>query len=61
MTSRMGRPSTRTAQVYLHTRRKRDREIASTLDEMAKRELKKSKKPGDGSGTQRARPDGNSS
>ncbi|WP_158581345.1 hypothetical protein [Actinomadura spongiicola] len=34
----------RAAQVYLHARRERDREIASTLDKMAKRELKKPKK-----------------
>jgi integrase len=44
MMSRMGHSSTRAAQVYLHARRERDREIASTLDKMAKRELKKSKK-----------------
>ncbi|XVQ10722.1 tyrosine-type recombinase/integrase [Spirillospora sp. CA-255316] len=44
MMSRMGHSSTRAAQVYLHACRERDREIASTLDKMAKRELKKSKK-----------------
>jgi hypothetical protein len=64
MMSRMGHSSTRAARVSLHTRRDRDREIASTLDMMAKREFKRSKKrkkPRDGSGTQRARPDENGS
>lgn len=44
---------TRGVQVYLHARRERDREIASSLGKMAKRELKKSKKrrKGKGSGT----------
>jgi integrase len=58
MMNRMGHSSTRAAQVYLHARRERDREIASTLDKMAKRELKRSRKKGkkrkkgeDGSGT----------
>ncbi|GGV43008.1 hypothetical protein GCM10010182_79660 [Actinomadura cremea] len=37
LTSRTGHSSTRVAQTYLHTRR--EREIASTLDKMAKREL----------------------
>jgi integrase len=51
--NRMGHSSTRAAQVYLHARRERDREIASSLGKMAKRELKKSKKrrKGKGSGT----------
>ncbi|WP_225993254.1 tyrosine-type recombinase/integrase [Actinomadura rudentiformis] len=44
--NRMGHSSTRAAQVYLHARRERDKEIASTLDKMAKRELKRSKKKG---------------
>ncbi|WP_067451391.1 tyrosine-type recombinase/integrase [Actinomadura macra] len=44
MMSRMGHSSTRAAQVYLHARRERDREIASTLGKMAARELKKAKK-----------------
>jgi integrase len=42
--NRMGHSSTRAAQVYLHARRERDREIASSLGKMAARELKKSKK-----------------
>lgn len=51
--NRMGHSSTGTAQVYLHARRERDREIASSLGKMTKRELKKSKKrrKGKGSGT----------
>jgi len=47
--NRMGHSSTRAAQVYLHARKERDREIASALGKMAKRELKKArkqKKPG---------------
>lgn len=39
--SRMGHSSTRAAQVYLHARRERDREIASSLGRMAERELRK--------------------
>lgn len=42
--SRMGHSSTRAAQVYLHARRERDREIASSLDRMAERELRKAEK-----------------
>jgi hypothetical protein len=41
----MGHSSTRAAQVYLHARQERDHELASTLDKMAKRELRKAKKP----------------
>src|SRR5690606_36292652 len=39
--SRMGHSSTRAAQDYLHARRERDREIASSLGRMAERELRK--------------------
>lgn len=42
--NRMGHSSIRAAQVYLHARRERDREIASTLGKMAERELKRAKK-----------------
>jgi integrase len=42
--NRMGHASTRAAQIYLHARKERDREIATTLDRMAKRELKKARK-----------------
>ncbi|MFA1548915.1 hypothetical protein [Actinomadura chokoriensis] len=49
----MGHSSTRAAQVYLHARRERDREIASSLGKMAARELKKSKK-----GQKRSKPKG---
>ncbi|MGH3375032.1 MAG: tyrosine-type recombinase/integrase [Actinoallomurus sp.] len=48
--SRMGHSSTRAARIYLHARQERDKEIATTLGRMAKRELKRSqrqKKPGD--------------
>jgi hypothetical protein len=31
-------------QMHLHARKERDREIASTLDRMAKRELKRARK-----------------
>jgi integrase len=41
--SRMGHSSTRAAQVYLHVRQERDKEIAVTLDRMAKRELKRAR------------------
>ncbi len=40
--NRMGHSSTRAAMIYLHTRDERDREIASTMDKMVKRELKRS-------------------
>lgn len=58
--NRMGHSSIRAAMIYLHTRDERDREIASTMDKMVKRELKRSqpkdKKPTrERSGTQRAR------
>ncbi|MEV5828616.1 tyrosine-type recombinase/integrase [Spirillospora sp. NPDC052242] len=42
--NRMGHSSIRAAQVYLHARSERDREIASTLGKMVERELKKAKK-----------------
>jgi hypothetical protein len=42
--SRMGHSSTRAARLYLHTRQERDKEIAVTLDRMAKRELKRARK-----------------
>jgi integrase len=49
--SRMGHSSTRAARIYLHARQERDKEIATTLGRMVKRELKRSqkqkKKPGD--------------
>jgi hypothetical protein len=37
----MGHSSTRAARVYMHVRRERDKEIAATLDRMAKRHLKR--------------------
>jgi integrase len=40
--SRMGHSSTRAARVYLHARQERDRQLAATLDKMARRELKRS-------------------
>jgi integrase len=40
--NRMGHSSTRAARVYLHAREERDRQLASTLDKMARRELKRS-------------------
>ena len=56
--NRMGHSSTRAAQVYLHARQERDRELAFTLDKMAKRELKnvrksaeEATKPSEASGT----------
>jgi hypothetical protein len=42
--SRMGHSSTRAARLYLHTRQERDKEIAVTLDRMAKRELKRARR-----------------
>jgi integrase len=57
--TRMGHSSTRAAMVYLHARQERDRQIAATLDKMARRELRQagvtpvaSEPP---AGTQRAR------
>ncbi|MGI5166399.1 tyrosine-type recombinase/integrase [Spirillospora sp. CA-253888] len=50
--NRMGHSSTRAAKVYLHARQERGREIASTLDKLAKRELKQGKKK------RKKRPDG---
>ena len=38
----MGHSSTRAARVYLHAREERDRQLASTLDKMARRELRRS-------------------
>ena len=47
--NRMGNSTTRAAQVYLHARRERDREIALTLDKMVRRELEKARRtPRDG-------------
>jgi hypothetical protein len=40
--ARMGHSSTRAARVYLHARQERDRQLAATLDKMARRELKRS-------------------
>lgn len=40
--SRMGHSSTRAARVYLHAREERDRHLTTTLDKMARRELKRS-------------------
>jgi hypothetical protein len=55
--TRMGHSSTRAARVYLHAREERDRQLASTLDKMARRELRRSSgaRRGGQSGTQRAR------
>jgi len=55
--SRMGHSSTRAAKVYLHAREERDRQLAATLDKMARRELKRSARnhTADRSGTQQAR------
>ena len=55
--SRMGHSSTRAAMVYLHARDERDRQLATNLDRMARRELKRSggKPDAQRSGTQRAR------
>ena len=40
--NRMGHSSTRAARVYLHAREERDRQLANTLDKMARRELRRS-------------------
>jgi integrase len=55
--NRMGHSSTRAARVYLHAREERDRQLASTLDKMARRELRRSSGTQNRgqSGTQRAR------
>lgn len=59
--SRMGHSSARAARVYMHVRQERDKEIATTLDRMAKRELKRAgtrrndQLPAARSGTRRAR------
>jgi len=57
--TRMGHWSTRAAVVYLHAREERDRQIASTLDKMARREMRqagiRSMPRTSASGTQRAR------
>ena len=52
---RMGHSSTRAARVYLHAREERDRQLAATLDKMARRELRRSSgtRSGGQSGTQR--------
>lgn len=44
--NRMGDSSTRAARLYLHTRQERDKEIAVTLDRMAKREPKRARQRG---------------
>jgi integrase len=38
--NRMGHSSTRAARIYLHAREERERQLAATLDKMARRELK---------------------
>jgi integrase len=60
--NRMGHSSTRAAQVYLHARDERGRQIAETLDKMAREELSRAQQHGAGAeatdeatGTQRAR------
>jgi integrase len=55
--SRMGHSSARAAMVYLHARDERDRQLAASLDRMARRELKRSARAPSvaRSGTQRAR------
>ena len=55
--SRMGHSSTRAAKVYLHAREERDQQLATTLDKMARRELKRSASTRNAgrSGMQRAR------
>jgi integrase len=59
--SRMGHSSTRAARIYLHAREERDKQLAATVDKMARRELKRSgstkaeRPSGNRSGTQRAR------
>jgi hypothetical protein len=57
--NRMGHSSARAAMVYLHARDERDRQLATNLDRMARRELKRSggKPDAERSGTQRARRD----
>jgi integrase len=40
--NRMGHSSTRAARIYLHAREERERQLAATLDKMARRELKAS-------------------
>lgn len=42
--NRMGRSSTRAAQIYLHARQERGQEITATLDKMARRELSRARK-----------------
>jgi hypothetical protein len=56
---RMGHSSARAAMVYLHARDERHQQLASSLDRMARRELKRSRRrPADsGPGTERARRD----
>jgi len=53
--NRMGHSFTRAARVYLHAREERDRQLASTLDKMARRELRRSSgaRNASQSGTQR--------
>jgi hypothetical protein len=41
--SRMGHSSTRAARIYLHAREERDKQLAATLDKMARRELRRSR------------------
>jgi integrase len=55
--NRMGHWSTRAARIYLHSREEREQQLASTLDKMARRELKAAgaKRTARRSGTQRAR------
>ena len=55
--NRMGHSSTRAASIYLHAREEREQQLASTLDRMARRELKAAGAKGTArrSGTQRAR------
>ena len=60
--SRMGHSSTRAAQIYMHARDERGRQIAETLDKMAREELGRAQQlpaeegeADDASGTQRAR------
>jgi hypothetical protein len=38
--NRMGHSSTRAASIYLHSREKREEQLAAALDSMARRELK---------------------
>jgi hypothetical protein len=60
--NRMGHSSTRAAQVYLHARDERGRQIAETLDKMAREELGRAQQQraeagatDEATGTQRAR------